>query len=80
MDYPLAATILYRALLDEILASGRSAAYGHGARYLARLDEMAGKFDDVPDLVIDTPSAYRARLLKSHARKSGFWALVRQAK
>jgi hypothetical protein len=27
--------------------------------------------------VVDTPATYREQLLKSHGRKSGFWALVR---
>lgn len=75
--HPLAATILYRALLDEILASSRSAAYGHGARYLKKLDDLSGKFEDGRNLVIDTPATYRTQLLKSHGRKAGFWALVR---
>ena len=76
-DHPLAATILYRALLDEILASARSAAYGHGALYLNKLDGLAGDLGGNPALVIDAPAIYRAGLVKSHGRKSGFWALVR---
>jgi hypothetical protein len=77
VEHPLAATILYRALLDEILASARSAAYGHGARYLERLDDLAGDLPDDAGTVVDTPATYREQLLKSHGRKSGFWALVR---
>lgn len=37
-DHPVAATVLYRALIDDILARDRSPAYGHAARYLAKLD------------------------------------------
>ncbi|MGH7248616.1 MAG: DUF6880 family protein, partial [Pseudomonadota bacterium] len=40
-DYPAAATILYRALLDDILDRARSPAYGHAARYLEKLDALA---------------------------------------
>ena len=40
-DYPLAATILYRALLDDILDRARSKAYGHGAKYLGKLGLLA---------------------------------------
>uniref|UniRef100_UPI0040474444 DUF6880 family protein n=1 Tax=Yoonia sp. TaxID=2212373 RepID=UPI0040474444 len=36
-DSPLAATILYRALLDDILDRARSKAYSHGAKYLGKL-------------------------------------------
>ena len=31
-DHPVAATILYCVLINEILARGRTSAYGHGAR------------------------------------------------
>jgi hypothetical protein len=79
-DHPVAATVLYRSLLDEILASGRSPAYGHGARYLARLDDLVGRFEAASTVAIDTPATYRAGLLKAHGRKSGFWALVRTGK
>lgn len=40
-DYPLAATILYRALINDILVRAKSPAYGHGARYLAKLSVLA---------------------------------------
>src|ERR1700730_5132022 len=39
-DHPVAATILYRALLDDILNRARSPAYGHAARYLETLDAI----------------------------------------
>src|SRR3954462_13823686 len=39
--HPAAATVLYRALIDDILARARSPAYGHAARYFARLDALA---------------------------------------
>jgi len=42
-DYPLAATILYRTLLDNILDRARSKAYGHGAKYLGKLVLLAGE-------------------------------------
>jgi len=40
-DHPAAATILYRALLDDIPDRARSPAYGHAARYLQKLDALA---------------------------------------
>lgn len=73
-DHPLAATILYRALLDDILARARSPAYGHGARYLAKLDALAAQKDS--SWPIDSPQSYRAALAKKHGRKAGFWSLV----
>ncbi len=74
--YPTAATILYRALLNDILSRAKSIAYGHGARYLARLDDLAAASDAarVPDL--DKHATFRAAVAKAHARKSGFWAQV----
>ncbi len=75
-DHPLAATILYRALLDNILDRARSKAYGHGAKYLGKLDRLAGEADpDLPAGMVDH-STYYARLQEHHARKSAFWSRV----
>ncbi len=41
-DHPVAATVLYRALIDDILAKGRSQAYGHAARYFSKTTLLAG--------------------------------------
>lgn len=73
-DHPLAATILYRALLDDILNSARSKAYGHGAKYLGKLALLADEADPArPNGMVDH-ATYLAKLKKAHARKSGFWA------
>ena len=74
-NHPLAATILYRRLLDGILGTGRSAAYPHGARYLAELDGLAVRLE--ADAISPAPEAYRATLRREHGRKYGFWSLVR---
>lgn len=73
-DHPVAATILYRALLNDILAKSRSAAYGHGARYLARLDDLEPKSATAAGLI--DHDAYRAALRRAHGRKAGFWSIV----
>jgi hypothetical protein len=77
-ESPLAATILYRALLDDILARARSKAYGHAAKYLAALDWLAADSDTAGDWPADLSShaQYREGLRAKHGRKSGFWALV----
>ncbi len=72
--HPAAATVLYRALIDDILSRARSPAYGHAARYLARLDTLAEHVEMLPDL--PDHAAYRAGLKRVHGRKSGFWSLV----
>lgn len=77
-EAPLAATILYRALLAEILAQARSKSYGHGAGYLAALERLASGSDGDPDRPLDiVPHAeFLAALRRDHGRKLGFWALV----
>ena len=73
-DHLVAATVLYRALLDDILTRARSPAYGHAARYLVKLGDL-----DTMDLAAGGllgHEAYRAGLRRSHGRKTGFWALV----
>jgi len=74
-DFPLAATVLYRALLNDILGRGKSPAYGHGARYLAKLGELAERVPS-DDSDLEDHVAYCLGLKKAHGRKSGFWTLV----
>ena len=75
-DHPLAATILYRALLDDILACARSKAYSHGANYLGKLTLLAEDADPAQAGQIVNHATYLARLKISHPRKSGFWSRV----
>lgn len=73
--YPLAATVLYRALIDDVLARARSRAYGHAARYLTKLDALADRMQtwfDLPD-----HARYREALKKAHGRKAAFWSLLK---
>lgn len=70
-ERPLAASAVYRALLDSILGRARSQAYGHGVRYLRKLERMA-------ELVTDWGSlgghdAYAKQLREQHKRKRSFW-------
>jgi hypothetical protein len=74
-DYPLAATILYRRLLDGILEAGRSAAYPHGARYLSELDDLADRLE--PAAIDPPPEAYREGLRRDHGRKHAFWGALK---
>lgn len=74
-QHTLAASVLYRALLDDILARAKSPAYGHGAKYLGHLDRLAQQVTDwrsLPDHV-----RYREQIKKAHGRKLGFWSLVK---
>lgn len=70
-DFPEAATVLYRALLDSILDRAKSQAYGHGTRYLARLAALGAYVRDGG--VVETHEVYLARIKQKHGRKAGFW-------
>ncbi|WP_417211694.1 DUF6880 family protein [Antarctobacter sp.] len=78
-DHPLAATILYRALLDDILTRTRSKAYGHGATYLGKLALLAENADANRPGEMADHATYLAELKQAHHRKSGFWARVGEA-
>ncbi|WP_417247249.1 DUF6880 family protein [Celeribacter sp.] len=75
-EHPAAATILYRALLDDILKAARTKAYGHGARYLGKLALLAEAADPFLPEGVMAHEAYMAELRKNHGRKSGFWGRV----
>lgn len=69
---PLAASILYRALLQLLLKRGVSRAYAHGVRYLKKLDQLNKR---VPDWgPMPTHHAFHAMLKKKHSRKRAFWS------
>jgi len=68
----LAATVLYRSLIDSILLRGKSASYHHGADYLARLVTLASSVADWMDLA--SHEQYLATIRRNHSRKSSFWA------
>jgi hypothetical protein len=74
-EYPLAATILYRALLNHILGRGKSQAYGHAARYLSRLADLARDLSDDPR--VESHATFVVGIQKAHGRKSGFWSQVK---
>lgn len=73
-DHPLAASLLYRVLIDDILERARSNAYGHAARDLAKLETLADEVE--PGRLKPDHAAYIAGLRKAHGRKYGFWQLV----
>lgn len=75
-EHPVAATILYRALLDDILARARSKAYAHGAKYLAKLALVSADADSGCPTEMDDHATYLAGLKQVHARKAAFWTLL----
>ncbi|KQT49287.1 hypothetical protein ASG52_10030 [Methylobacterium sp. Leaf456] len=73
-DHPLAASLLYRALIDDILERARANAYGHAVRDLAKLAILAEEVE--PGGLKPDHAAYVAGLRKTHGRKYGFWQLA----
>ncbi|MBW6508207.1 MAG: hypothetical protein K0A94_01560 [Desulfuromonadales bacterium] len=69
---PLTASLLYRALLDSVLRRARTTTYGHGARYLRKLDLLAKTVSDWGD--IESHTVYVEQLRHNHGRKTSFWS------
>lgn len=74
--YPLAASILLRAMIDYTLGKGISARYKHVARHLEECASLSGSITDWHGIL--PHSAYFEQLKKLHSKKSSFLALVRQ--
>ena len=70
----LGETVVYRALLLGILDRGYARAYGHGARYLARLREVENAGVGLTPL--QSHEAFEAEIRLRHGRKTAFWAHV----
>lgn len=71
----IAASVIYRSLLNSLLSRGLSQYYTHAVRYLKKLDDLSGKVTDWKN--VSSHAAYFAELKLSHGRKSAFWAKVR---
>jgi hypothetical protein len=67
----LAATLIWRALLDAILTRGYAKAYGHAARYLRELCAVASDIEDFRGR--PTQAEYEQSLRRAHGRKTSFW-------
>lgn len=67
-------TVVYRALLKGILERAYARAYGHAARYWARLQEIAGS--GVSLVPLPSHEDFEAEIRSRHGRKSAFWAYV----
>jgi hypothetical protein len=67
-------TAVYRALLPAILDRAYARAYGHAARYWARLREIAAT--GVGLLPLESHTDFEAAIRSRHSRKTAFWAHV----
>lgn len=72
--FPLAATLMLRAMIDFSLSKSRSSRYRHAARHLMECSSLATHIDDY--LKFENHDAFLERLKKEHGRKSGFWSLI----
>ncbi len=67
----LAASMLYRALLDSILKRGQTKTYPHGVRYLKKLDKMASAVSNWQQFL--SHERYKEAIRMAHGRKYSFW-------
>ena len=67
----LAATVIYRALLSEILNQGKNQAYQQGANYLHKLDVLAEKIEYWQ--TVPPHAVFTKELTTRHKRKWRFW-------
>ena len=72
--YPLAATVMLRAMIDFSLTHSRSSRYRYAARHLMVCSGLASNIDDYQKF--ESHDAYVEKLKKAHGRKSGFWGLL----
>ena len=75
--HPAAATLLHRALVEDVLKRASSRQYQYAARDLASCASLAPTFAGRGGF--ETHDAFVARLRREHPRKSGFWSLVTPA-
>lgn len=72
--YPLAATMILRAMIDFSLTNSRSARYKHAARHLLDCASLSTAITDFG--CFEPHEVYQATLLHKHGKKSSFWSLI----
>lgn len=75
LRHPLAAVLLWRAMIDYALEHGRSTRYGHAAEHLADCASINTEIADYG--AFPTHEDYLKTLQTRHERKSSFWGKVR---
>ena len=69
--YPLAATLLWRRMVENILGRASSNQYGYAARDVQNAAALASRLPD--DAGIEDHAAWMERLKREHGRKYSFW-------
>ncbi|UUM21348.1 DUF6880 family protein [Mycoavidus sp. SF9855] len=75
-SYPLAATLLRRAMIEAILRSAKSKRYRHAVRHLAECQSLDNLISCYEPYV--SHQTFVATLRTAHSRKSGFWAHMKE--
>ncbi len=70
----LPASLIYRSLLLSILKKASTKAYGHGARYLKKLEILADSISDWKGF--ESHNTFFERIRKAHGLKKSFWSKV----
>ncbi len=71
---PLAATLLWRAMITFALTRNRVKRYRHAARHLEECERVSGQIDDYGD--VENHDVFVAKLRVAHSRKAAFSAEV----
>ena len=74
--HPVAATLLYRRMIESILGRASANQYVYAVRDVRNCESLAGQLPE--DAGIEGHDAFMARLRREHGRKSKFWELVRE--
>jgi hypothetical protein len=75
--YPMAATLLRRAMVEDTLNGAKSTRYKHAARHLLECASLAPGNQDF--VGFETHESFVDRLRAKHGRKTGFWGQVTEA-
>ncbi len=75
--YPMAATLLRRAMIDDTLNGAKSTRYKHAARHLLECASLAPGIQGFGD--VETHESFIGRLRAKHGRKAGFWGQLGEA-
>ena len=72
--YPLAATLVLRAMIDYCLTNSKTSRYKHAARHLLECSSLAATISDYGSH--SDHNVYETRLRREHGKKTSFWNLI----
>ncbi len=73
-EYPLAATLMRRVMVQHTLNGGKSKRYRYAAQHLSECADSDAAISDYGDFI--SHDQFVAKLREKHPRKHGFWGLV----